>query len=199
MKKLFNLQMFAEETPASAQNSANVATEQENTTEDKAPETAAEPKKAEAKYTDDDVDRIVKGKKAEWEKALKKEREAAEEEKKEAAKLAEMNATQKAEYRADQLQKELDEYKRKDTLAEMTKTARKMLAEQNINISDDLLALMVTTEADKTKSAVDGFAKLFKEAVDNAVKERARGTTPQLITNNQTASSEIQKRIDKYK
>lgn len=193
MKKLLiNLQMFAEEPPASAESSATVTTEQENTTEDKAPETVAEPKKAEAKYTDDDVDKIVKRKIAEMEKKKQKEVD-------EAKRLAEMDATQKAEYRADQLQKELEEYKRKDTLAEMTKTARKMLAEQNINISDDLLALMVTTEADKTKSAVDGFAKLFKEAVDNAVKERARGTTPQLITNNQTASSEIQKRIDKYK
>lgn len=193
MKKLLiNLQMFAEETHASAESSAAVTTEQENTTKDKAPETVAEPKKAEAKYTDDDVDKIVKRKIAEMEKKKQKEVD-------EAKRLAEMDATQKAEYRADQLQKELEEYKRKDTLAEMTKTARKMLADENINIPDDLLAIMVTTEADKTKSAVDGFAKLFKEAVDNAVKERARGTTPQLITNNQTASSEIQKRIDKYK
>ena len=192
MKKLFNLQMFAEETPASAESSAAVATAQEKPIDDKEPETAAEPKKAEAKYTDDDVDKIVKRKIAEMEKKKQKEVD-------EAKRLAEMDATQKAEYRADQLQKALEEYKRKDTLAEMTKTARKMLADENINIPDDLLSIMVTTEADKTKSAVDGFAKLFKEAVDNAVKERARGTTPQLITNNQTASSEIQKRIDKYK
>ena len=89
-----------------------------------------------------------------------------------------MDAQQKAEYERDQLKKELDDLKRKDSISEMTKTARKMLSDKNITIPDELLALMVTTEAEETKKAIDGFAKAFDDAVENAVKERLRGNTP---------------------
>jgi hypothetical protein len=198
MKKFIALQLFAEDTSTNgAANNDNVAAEQGKETNTKEPETATDTGKDVPKYTDSEVDRIVKGKKAEWQRSLEKEREAAEEAKKEAAKLAEMNATQKAEYERDQLQKQLDEYKRKDTLAEMTKTARKMLAEEGINASDELLAVMVTTNAEETKSTVDGFAKLFKDAVENAVKERLRGETPKVGTG-KPIISEIDKRIKKY-
>jgi hypothetical protein len=88
------------------------------------------------------------------------------------------NAKKKAEYERDQLQKELDGYKKKDALAEMTKTARKMLSDNGISISDDLLSLMVTTNAEETKVAVDGFAKAFKDAVESAVKEKLKGEPP---------------------
>ena len=95
-----------------------------------------------------------------------------------AKKLAEMNATQKAEYERDQLKKKLEELERQASLGEMTKTARKMLSESNINIPDELLSMMVTTDAEETKVAVDGFAKAFKEAVESAVKERLKGEPP---------------------
>ena len=39
-----------------------------------------------------------------------------------------------------QMEKELNAFKEKDTLAEMSKTARKMLSEDEINIPDELLA-----------------------------------------------------------
>lgn len=187
----FNLQLFAEETPT--EGAASVATEPGKPTgQTTEPGTVTEPPKAdEPKYTDADVDKIINKKFAEWEK--KQEKKVSE-----AAKLAEMNAQQKAEYERDELQKELDELKRKDTLSEMSKTARKMLSDEGINIGDDLLSRLVTTDADETKTAVDGFVKLFKAAVEDAVKERAKGTTPKIITNNGNAMSEIDKRIAKY-
>ena len=89
-----------------------------------------------------------------------------------------MNATQKAEYERDQLKKKLEELERQASLGEMTKTARKMLSESNINIPDELLSMMVTTDAEETKVAVDGFAKAFKEAVESEVKERLKGEPP---------------------
>lgn len=200
-KQIIRLQLFAEggEPAANTETAAKAATEPGNPqTQTKEPETAAEPKKDEPKYTDADLDRIINKKFAELQ--AKKDKEVAE-----AQKLADMNAQEKAEYTLKQekeahaaTQKELDEYKRKDTLAEMSKTARKMLSDEGINISDDLLARLVTTDADETKTAVNGFSKLFKEAVENAVKERAKGVTPKLITNNTTAMSEIDKRIAKY-
>ncbi len=162
-----DLQLFADEGGAGGNPVVAPTEKQPN-------EPGAEPKaepKAQAKYTDEDVDRIVKQKHAEWDK---KQRQAVDE----AKKLAEMNAQQKAEYERDQLKKELDDLKRKDSIAEMAKTARKMLTEKNINVSDELLAMMVTADAEETKKAVDGFAKMFTEAVESAVKERLKGEPP---------------------
>lgn len=130
-----------------------------------------ETKPAEVKYTDADVDRIIGQKFAEWEK--KKARETDE-----AKKLAAMDARQKAEYERDQARKELEEYKRKDSIAEMTKTARKMLSDDGISVPDEVLSLLVTTDAEETKAAVDGFKKVFSEAVEAAVRERLKGEPP---------------------
>lgn len=192
MKKLLNLQLFAEDPAATETKAAEGAPAQEKPTDTKEPETASKADdKSELKYSDADVNKIIDKKFAEWQKKQQKEID-------EAQKLAEMNATQKAEYERDQLQKELDEYKKQASLAEMSKTARKMLSENNITISDELLSVLVSTDAEATKTAVDSFTRLFNEAVDNAVKEKARGTTPKVVVNNSDAMSEIEKRIAKY-
>lgn len=59
-----------------------------------------------ARYTDADVDAIISKKFAKWQE--QHEAKVAE-----AAKLAKMNATQRAEYERDQLQRRLDELRRK--------------------------------------------------------------------------------------
>ena len=177
MKRRFNLQLFAEET---GNQNSGTATGAPGSAEGKAgePQNLNEPSPAAttkenivAKYTDADVDEILNKKFAEWQK---KQQKAVDE----AQKLATMNATQKAEYERDQLQKELDELKRVTALSEMSKTARKMLSENGITISDDLLSVMVTEDAEKTKAAVDGFTQMFTEAVEAAVKERLKGEPP---------------------
>nr|DAZ02127.1 MAG TPA: capsid scaffolding protein [Caudoviricetes sp.] len=178
MKRLFDLQLFAAENvgtdgvaatdaPGSAKEQAESAPKEKE--EEQQPETP--PKETAAKYTDKDVDEILNRKFAEWQK---KQQKAVDE----AKKLAEMDATQKAEYQRDQLQKELDELKRASALAEMSKTARKMLSDSGINISDDLLSVMVTTDAEETKAAIDGFSQMFSDAVEAAVKERLKGEPP---------------------
>lgn len=169
MKKIFDLQLFAEDTaPASTTTSA---AETKPTGNDDSGKEPGRETKAAAKYTDDDLDRIIARKFAELEKKKQKEVD-------EAKKLAEMNAQQKAEYERDQLRKELDDYKRKDSISEMSKTARKMLSENGISISDELLSMLVTTDAEKTKAAVDGFAKAFNDAVEAKVKEKLKGEPP---------------------
>lgn len=201
-KRFFDLQLFAENAAAESaatETQAEAAAEQGNSTDQKKePETAAEPKKAEPKYTDEDLDRIISKKFAELQ--AKSEKKVAE-----AQKLAEMNAQEKAEYSLKQeqeahaeTQKKLDALELKDALAEMSKTARKMLSDEGINIPDELLSFIVTTDAEETKTAVTGFTKLFKAAVETAAKENAKGTTPKLITNNGDPLSEIEKRIAKY-
>lgn len=96
----------------------------------------------------------------------------------EAEKLAQMTKEERAEYKAQKLQKELDDYKKKETLSEMSKTARKMLADEEINIPDELLSHLVSDNAEDTKQAVDSFVKLYKAAVQAAVKEALKGNPP---------------------
>lgn len=166
MKRKINLQLFAEPAPEAGTDPDQSVPK---------PETSApadpNPEDSKAKYTDDDLDKIINKKFAEWQK---KQQKAVDE----AKKLAEMNATQKAEYERDLLQKELDALKKKDSISEMTKTARKMLLDSGISVPDDVLSMLVNTDAEETKQAVDGFAKAFKDAVESAVKERLKGKPP---------------------
>ena len=134
--------------------------------------TQAEPKqdnKQQPKYTD--VDEIVSKRLAKWEK-----QQAAKVE--EAAKLAEMNAQQKAEYERDKVQKELDEYKRRDTVNAMVAESRRQLSEQGIAVSDDILTRLVGETAEETKASVDAFSTAFTAAVEDAVKKQLAGKAP---------------------
>lgn len=174
MTNLFDLQLFAEDADTAAEGAESVDKSKDTGSDkgaEKGNQDADKASESKAKYTDADVDAMLNRKFAEWQK---KQQKAVDE----AKKLAEMDATQKAEYERDQLKKELEDYKRRDSLAAMSKQARKMLADQNISIPDELLGMMVTTEAEDTKAAVDSFAKLFTEAVEAAVKDRLKGDTP---------------------
>lgn len=175
MKKILDLQLFAEEASTAASATGTGTETAESNDNGAAAELGKDAKSAkvtdEKKYSDADLDKIINKKFAQWQE---KQQRAVDE----AQKLATMNATQKAEYERDQLKKQLDEYKRKDTLAEMTKTARKMLTDDGITVSDELLSMLVTTDAENTKTAVEGFSKAFKDAVESAVKERLKGEPP---------------------
>lgn len=146
----------------------------EGANKDAATTTQTEPKqdnKQQPKYTDSDVDEIVSKRLAKWEK-----QQAAKVE--EAAKLAEMNAQQKAEYERDKVQKELDEYKRRDTVNAMVAESRRQLSEQGITVSDDILARLVGETAEETKASVDAFSTAFTAAVEDAVKKQLAGKAP---------------------
>ena len=100
----------------------------------------------------------------------------------EAEKLAKMTKEEKAEYRAKKAEKELEDLKKMNARTELAKTARKMLADENINIPDELLSNLVADDADGTKTAVESFAKMYKEAVQAAVKEAIKGKPPKAGT-----------------
>lgn len=172
MKELFNLQLFADDAASdSAPGTAEKADDNGAAADTGKEQKEQKNDRQKAKYSDDDLDKILGNRFSRWQKEQQKAVD-------EAKKLAEMDATQKAEYERDQLKKELEDLKRKDSISEMTKTARKMLSDKNIAVSDELLAMMVTTDAEETKKAIDGFTKAFTDAVENAVKERLRGTPP---------------------
>lgn len=172
MHYLFGLQLFNDTDPAPAGGDGGTDPKPANGDDGKKAEPKPDTTGKELKYSDEDLDQILGKRFARWEKEKQKAID-------EASKLANMDAQQRAEHERDKLQKELDALKRKDALAEMTKTARKMLSSEGIsNVSDDLLAMMVNTDAEETKAAVDGFVKAFTEAVEAAVKERLKGETP---------------------
>lgn len=152
----FDLQLFADEPEDPKEETGK---EEEQNQDEQKPE---------LKYSDEDLDKIIQEKKAKWEKQA----EAKEEE---AKKLAKMNAQQKAEHERDKLQKELDALRQEKALADMAKEARKMCADANVGVSDELLAAIITPDADTTKQAVESFITLFKAETEKAVKEALKG------------------------
>lgn len=126
----------------------------------------------EKKYTDADVEDLINKKFAEWEKRQKKTED-------EAARLAGMNAQQRAEHERDELEKKYNDLLKQNTIATLTVQARKMLSDGGvIGIPDELVAVLVTEDADTTKANVDAFTKLFKQAVQEAVKAANRKPSP---------------------
>ena len=123
------------------------------------------------KYSDAEVDEIINKKFAKWQK--EHERKISE-----AEKLAGMNAQEKAEHERDTLQKELDELKRANSIAEMEKTARTMLHDDGVNVPDEVVSSLIADDADNTKAKVEAFSKAFKEAVQTAVKDALKGKAP---------------------
>lgn len=153
----------AEQTPQTEQGTENTKQNEQ--------QAGKKPEKSEKLYTQEDVDNLLNKRFDEWSKKRNAEVD-------EAKKLANMNENEKTAYERDKLRKELDEYKARDQLAQMSKTARGMLSEVGITVPDELLAVMVTTDAEKTKSAVTSFSKLFNESVEKAVKDHLKGTPP---------------------
>lgn len=123
------------------------------------------------KYSDAEVDEIINKKFAKWQKEQEKKISEAE-------KLAGMNAQEKAEHERDTLQKELDELKRANSIAEMEKTARTMLRDDGVNVPDEVVSSLIAEDADSTKTKVEAFSKAFKEAVQTAVKDALKGKAP---------------------
>lgn len=163
---LFNLQLFADDTT-----DTDTSTDTEDTTEDEEQSTEPKGKGNEAKYTDDDVDKILNKKFAEWEKKQQKKTSEAE-------RLGKMTAEEKASERIKALEDKLAEAERKEARAAMTKEARAILHAANINVSDELLANLVSDDAESTQASVKSFISLFKAEVEKGIKEAYKGETP---------------------
>lgn len=165
-EKSINLQLFAE--PEGEGGAEEKGSEQSG---DDGDNKADKPTGAEKTYTEAELNAIV-------EQRLADERQKADEEKSEAEKLANMNAQEKAEYERDQLQEKLNQLENEKAIAQMTSTARKMLSDAGINVPDEIVSVLVSKEADKTKTTVDGFVTSFNKAVENAVKDVLKGAPP---------------------
>ena len=174
-KRLFMaLQMFAEDPAGSDPAGTDPAGTDPAGGQDPAgadPEGTDPKNEPEKKYTDEDVNRIIDRKFAEWEKKQSKA-------KSEAEKLAGMNADEKEKYENQKLREQVEELIRKDALGKMATVARGMLGEKNISVSDDLIEMLISDDAEKTKSSVDSFINAFQAAVERAVKDALKGNPP---------------------
>jgi hypothetical protein len=146
--------------------------------------------KSEKKYTDDDLDKIIGKKFAEWKTKQDKAVD-------EAKRLATMTEQEKAEHERDQYKAQLDELLKKENRNEMGKVARKILSADGINLSDDLLGMIITDEADSTKSNVKQFSKMYKEAVAEGVKDALKGKTPGTGASGNVTKEQIMKIKDR--
>ena len=174
----FDLQFFAEEVET--EDTEENVEKEENKTEK---EVKDDKKDEEKKYTDEQVDDIINKKFAKWQKDQEAKITEAE-------KLAKMNAEEKADYERAKLEDELKELRKKDTLNSMTKIARSMLSEKGIQADDDLVGILITTDADKTKEAVESFSKLFESTVEKAVNDKLKGRTPKVANGKQRLTKE---------
>lgn len=188
MKKL-NLQMFAEEGETETTEEKSQNTESTEPTGKPNKETK-EPGKADAKYTDEDLDRIIGEKFAKWQKQSERKMD-------EAKKLAEMNAQEKAEYERDQCQEQLKQLENKIALNDMKETAQKMLSDDGISVSKGILDMLVSADAEKTQTAIKDFSELFKSAVAKAVTDTLKGQTPKAGGSTKLTKEEILKIKDR--
>lgn len=182
-------QIFADD-PAETQ--GQQSTEQSTESQEEKPKEADPPKSDDKggakKYTDADVDKIVKDR-------LAREKINQQKADDEAKKLGKMGAQERAEYERDQLKKELDALKKETARNGMAKEARKMLAAEDITIPDTLVSMLITTEAESTKQNVNDFAKIFKEAVQDAVKDALKGKAPRMGGKSTITKAELDKKL----
>lgn len=143
-----------------------------------------EKQEEEKTFTQAELDEIVKNR-------LARAMEKAEKERKEAEEYAQMSAKEKAEKDREKLERELAEYKRKDNLNSMIKTARGVLAENDINLSDEMLSILVTEEAESTNSNINNFVNLFNTELEKAVKEKLKSSTPKKMGSTGLTKDEI--------
>lgn len=172
-KQLKWLLYFDEEAGQGTEGGTGTETGTENGSQgtEKKPDNGTDDRKV-AKYSDDDLDRIINQKFAKWQSAQQEKID-------EATRLANMTAQERAEHERDKLQKELDELKHKTAVADMERTARNILLADGISVPDFLVSTLVREDAEETSKAVKKFAEAYKSSVQDAVKQQLTHNAPQ--------------------
>lgn len=191
LKNKFNLQLFADDDAPEGEEGNN---------DDDAPEGGEDQdgEKNTKKYSDEDVNKIIAKKFAEWEKKQEKKTK----ENQEAERLKNMSEQEKRDHEFKELQAKIANYEKQEALGKMTKVARSILSEQEINVNDELLSNLVTEDADTTKTNVENFAKMFKAAVQKEVAAKLRHEPPKKGSGAKLTKEDIlkvQNRADRQK
>lgn len=156
-------------------------TEQQTNTEQKDP-TFDDVLKNKAYQSEFDkrINKAIETAKSKWDEEAKAQAD-------EAAKLAKMKADEKAEY---------ERQKREDALTkrEAEITRRELHAEAITQLTADglpasLADIVDCTSADNCKKSMESVKKAFGEAVEKAVNDKLKGTTPKTGAGNQAGDS----------
>ena len=153
---------------------ATVSTESTETVDTQGNVDTVQEEKHERTFTRAEIGKMLSAERSKWEA----EQEAKENE---AEKLRKMNADEKAEYEAKKQAAYIAELEAKINRSGLEKEASKMLSESGIAASDEILALVVKDDAERTQEAVNGFAELVNQLADNKVKEMLKGKTPRKV------------------
>lgn len=135
----------------------------------------SENNESEKKYTDEEVNEIVDKKFSKWKKQHEKELE---ESKKEAEKLAKMNADQKKDYELEKAMAEITKLRAEASRIELGKEATKILKENKIEATQNILDFVVGDTAESTKGNIEKFVEVINHQVKLAEIERSKGKTP---------------------
>ncbi|MCR1890804.1 DUF4355 domain-containing protein [Ligilactobacillus murinus] len=158
-----NLQYFAEEVSKTEETGAQVEAVEE------------QPAKEEKMYTQSEVNEIMRKR---MDRAMREQQEKIDAAKSEATKMAKMNAEQKRNYELEKANKRAQDAEARLARLEMQTVARKMFDESGVAITDEELALVVTDDAETTKSNVEMLTEFAKKVREKAVNEVMAGSTP---------------------
>lgn len=167
----YSIQLFAEEnaqrlSTAFGENrkSTDFADMQSNSegTQESNKETAGEAQKK--LHTDREVDELINRKFAQWQ--IKKSKEISE-----AKRLARVNEREKIKKEIETLNRQLEEYEKREAYVQMCAKAREMLYDENINLPEKLVSVLVSNDIETTSVNVKAFSKVFNEAVSKSVKK----------------------------
>lgn len=169
-----DLQYFAEDVSNAEETSAQVEAVEE------------QPAKEEKMYTQSEVNEIMRKR---MDRAMREQQEKIDAAKSEATKMAKMNAEQKRNYELEKANKRAQDAEARLARLEMQTVARKMFDESGVTITDEELALVVTDDAETTKSNVEMLTEFAKKVREKAVNEVMAGSTPKDVGISKSAKS----------
>jgi len=110
----------------------------------------------------------------------------------EAEKLAKMNKDQKNQYELEKLLKENEELKAEKALSQMKNETRSMLNESGLeNFDDQIVNILVNTDAEKTRKNVESFTNLLNQMVKSNVEKALRQDSPVSTQSNRMTKDDI--------
>lgn len=169
-----DLQYFAEEISETEETGAQVEAVEE------------QPAKEEKMYTQSEVNEIMRKR---MDRAMREQQEKIDAAKSEATKMAKMNAEQKRNYELEKANKRAQDAEARLARLEMQTVARKMFDESGVAITDEELALVVTDDAETTKTNVEMLTEFAKKVREEAVNKVMAGSTPKDVGISKPAKS----------
>lgn len=147
-------------------------------------------------FTQEQVNNLIQGRLERQEKAFDKKlkeatTQAVEEYKasvEEDKRLANLSEKERLNEQLEKAQAQIKELTLKQQRADMLKETRNQLNERNINVSEDVLNMIATNDAESTQQNINAVENWLNEQRKNWEFERAKGYTPKSMNASSTPS-----------